>query len=178
MIFFTAAKFTQQISQSPFKIILNSYIMFASLQHTAKGPTAPSRRHSQSCRRHRLCRRLPSAQDRRATRASGEASWPSAQTQPSAQPKRRRQGLAVGTNGRRHRRMRAPPGLTDGGSYADGTAQFNFSREKIPAGLFLLVRAQILGPTCADGIAAHARAVPSAQEAPSLFFLVLLINCT
>jgi hypothetical protein len=42
--------------------------------------------------------------------------------------------------------MRAPLGLTDGGSYVDGiavgTAQLNFSREKNSSCLFLLVRAQ------------------------------------
>jgi hypothetical protein len=54
------------------------------LQHTAKEPTAPSRRHRRRSRRHRLCRRPPSAESHRATRASGEASWPSAQPQPSA----------------------------------------------------------------------------------------------
>jgi hypothetical protein len=129
----------------------------SALQHAAKRPTAPSRRHRRSYRRHRLCRRPPSAQSRRATRASGEASWPSAQSQPSAQVKRRRQDAAVGTNGRRHSRQWVPLGLTDGPSYADGnavgTALIEFFARKFPAALFLLVRAQNLGPTCADGIA-------------------------
>jgi hypothetical protein len=48
-----------------------------------------------------------------------------------------------------------PFGLTDGGSYADsnavGTARFKFFARKISNGPFLLVRAQNLGPTCADG---------------------------
>jgi hypothetical protein len=56
---------------------------------------------------------------------------------------------------------------------AVGIAEFKFFARKILAGLFLIVRAQILGPTCADGSPyhmAHARAMPSAQAVPSFFY--------